>query len=197
MIRRKMLVCMLLAGVFILVACAKKGDTGFVEPVKLGTGEYLDVELHQEMHGNATPEETASNAKEKRTCIDAWVNEKGRCVIRYDQELLKAKYDKVVSTLTDAIKTSKARVDVNYECTEVVYHIEKDTTMMDWMWSFIKIGPGCMYIQLLAGVKSEDIKITVRYIYEPTNTEMCVIESSEGFSMTSEEWENMMQEMER
>lgn len=194
--RRKILVCLLLIGSLILVACSKKNDTmEFVGPVQLIQGEYYDVELAPSMHASSTPEKAAEKLKEKGKCEDAWINDAGHCVVRYGRDALIEEYYSALEVLERNIAQSKAKVTVNSDFTKIIYYISDNSTMEDWTGSFVVIGPSCPYLQLLSGVNYEDVDVTL--VYEPTNTEMYAFSIKDNGNITNEEWENMMQEMER
>jgi hypothetical protein len=169
----------------------------FISCVSLSGDETYDVEEPQSLHANKTAEENADYMKTSGKCVDAWVNDEGHCVVRYNKELLENQYNRTVAILQNQMNLSSVRVEVNYECTEVTYYVADGATISDWMGTFMVIGPVCLQMQLFSGVTYENLDVLLKIIYEPTGAEMYNVSLESGVTITEEDWSEKLREMQK
>jgi hypothetical protein len=172
-----------------------KDKAPFIACVSLSGDETYDVEEPQSLHANKTAEENADYMKTSGKCVDAWVNDEGHCVVRYNQELLESQYNRTVAILQNQMNLSSVRVEVNYECTEVTYYVTDTVSISDWMGTFMVIGLKCLQIQLYSGVSYENLDVLLKIVYEPTGAEMYNVSLNNGVTITEEDWSERLQEM--
>ena len=80
-----------------LVGCSFSEDKGDYMPyLKLKRGKTVNIEFSLGAHAGQTAEEAGQMMKDQKRCVDAWVNEEGRCVLKFNREQLKAEYDSTV-----------------------------------------------------------------------------------------------------
>ena len=79
-----------------LVGCSFAKDEGdYIPCLKIKRGKTANIELSLETHAGSGAAETAQAMKDEKRCVDAWVNEEGRCVVKFNRDQLKEEYDKV------------------------------------------------------------------------------------------------------
>lgn len=88
---RTILCIMLLAGGSFT---EEKGE--YMSCLKLKRGKTVNIEIAPGTHAKQTAEEAGRMMKDQKRCVDAWVNEEGRCVLKFNREQLKAEYDSTV-----------------------------------------------------------------------------------------------------
>ena len=136
--------------------------------------------------------------KEEKRCVDAWVNEEGRCVVKFNRDQLKEEYDKVVNDIKTTIKYASKPVDVNYDCNEIIYYVDDSTEFMDFAYAHVTLTGGCMLIQAYAGIPHDERKLTLKFIYQSTGEvmfELHITNDNSDASLTKEEFEEKLEEM--
>ncbi len=190
-----------------------ENDAKYIPCISLDNNETYEVESPgQYLHANQTAEEAATDMKASGNCLDAWVNDSGNCVVRYNQELLEKQYNHTVERLDEWIEKSSVRVEVNYDCNEVKYYVTSTSEFSD-LNTFTAIGPLCIHMQLLSGIQCENTMCYLKIIYEPTGEEMFNLtvneksaatntnaQENDGFSgteLTEEEFEEKLNTMKK
>ena len=83
-----------------LVGCSFAKDEGdYIPCLKIKRGKTANIELSLETHAGSGAAEKAQAMKDEKRCVDAWVNEEGRCVVKFNRDQLKEEYDKVVNDI--------------------------------------------------------------------------------------------------
>lgn len=91
-----------------LVGCSFAKDEGdYIPCLKIKRGKTANIELSLETHAGSGAAETAQAMKDEKRCVDAWVNEEGRCVVKFNRDQLKEEYDKVVNDIKNNDKVCK------------------------------------------------------------------------------------------
>ncbi len=174
----------------------EKGD--YMPCLKLKRGKTVNIELSLGTHAGSTAEETAQTMKDQKRCEDAWVNEDGRCVVKFNRDQLNAEYDKVVADMKTTIKYAGKPVEVNYDCNEITYYADDSTKLMDFAYAHVTLTGGCMIIQAFAGIPHDERELTVKFIYQSTGEvmfELHITNDNSDVSVTEEEFEKKLEEM--
>ena len=148
-----------------------ENDTKYIPCVSLKMCEMYAVEYLPSVHGGSTAADEAARWRNSDRCIGAFVNDEGHFVVVYDKELLEKEYNNSVQTLERFIEQSSLRIEVNYDCDEIIYYVDNTTDITD-LYDLVAIGPACFCIQQLSGTIYDDAKLHLKIIYEPTNEEM-------------------------
>ena len=136
-----------------LAGCSFVEDKGDYMPcLKLKRGKTVNIEFSSGSHAGQTAEEAGQMMKDQKRCVDAWVNEEGRCVLKFNQDQLKAEYDKTVGDIKTAIKQADKPVEVNYDCNEITYYVDDSTELMDFSYTHVVLVGECKLIQAYAGI---------------------------------------------
>ena len=106
-----------------LAGCSFVEDKGDYMPcLKLKRGKTVNIEFAPGTYAKQTAEEAGQMMKDQKRCEDAWVNEEGRCVLKFNRDQLKAEYDKTVGDIKTAIKYAGKPVEVSCHFCEEHYH---------------------------------------------------------------------------
>ena len=129
----------------------------------------------------------------QKRCVDAWVNEEGRCVVKFNRDQLKEEYDKVVNDIKTTIKYASKPVDVNYDCNgklSIMWMIQQ--SLWTFAYAHVTLTGGCMLIQAYAGIPHDERKLTLKFIYQSTGEvmfELHITNDNSDASLTKEEFE--------
>lgn len=181
------------------MGCSFAKDEGdYIPCLKIKRGKTANIELSLETHAGSGAAETAQAMKDEKRCVDAWVNEEGRCVVKFNRDQLKEEYDKVVNDIKTTIKYASKPVDVNYDCNEIIYYVDDSTEFMDFAYAHVTLTGGCMLIQAYAGIPHDERKLTLKFIYQSTGEvmfELHITNDNSDASLTKEEFEEKLEEM--
>ena len=87
-----------------LAGCSFVEDKGDYMPcLKLKRGKTVNIEFPLGWHAGQTAEEVGQMMKDQKRCVDAWVNEEGRCVLKFIRDQIKAVYDCTVDLIITSI----------------------------------------------------------------------------------------------
>ena len=182
-----------------LAGCSFVEDKGDYMPyLKLKRGKTVNIEFSLGWHAGQTAEEAGQMMKDQKRCVDAWVNEEGRCVLKFNREQLKAEYDKTVGDIKTAIKQADKPVEVNYDCNEITYYADDSTELMDFAYTHVVLVGACKAIQAYAGIPYDERELTIKFIYQPTGEVMFDLHISKDnpkASVEEEEFEEKLKEM--
>ena len=182
-----------------LVGCSFVEDKGDYMPcLKLKRGKTVNIEFAPGTYAKQTAEEAGQMMKDQKRCVDAWVNEEGRCVLKFNRDQLKAEYDSTVDLIKTTIKYASKPVDVNYDCNEIIYYVDDSTEFMDFAYAHVTLTGGCMLIQAYAGIPHDERKLTLKFIYQSTGEvmfELHITNDNSDASLTKEEFEEKLEEM--
>lgn len=182
-----------------LAGCSFVEDKGDYMPcLKLKRGKTVNIEFAPGTYAKQTAEEAGQMMKDQKRCVDAWVNEEGRCVVKFNRDQLKEEYDKVVNDIKTTIKYASKPVDVNYDCNEIIYYVDDSTEFMDFAYAHVTLTGGCMLIQAYAGIPHDERKLTLKFIYQSTGEvmfELHITNDNSDASLTKEEFEEKLEEM--
>ena len=182
-----------------LAGCSFVEDKGDYMPcLKLKRGKTVNIEFSSGSHAGQTAEEAGQMMKDQKRCVDAWVNEEGRCVLKFNQDQLKAEYDKTVGDIKTAIKQADKPVEVNYDCNEITYYVDDSTELMDFSYTHVVLVGECKLIQAYAGIPYDERELTIKFIYQPTGEVMFDLHISKDnpkASVEEEEFKEKLKEM--
>ena len=182
-----------------LAGCSFVEDKGDYMPcLKLKRGKTVNIEFAPGTYAKQTAEEAGQMMKDQKRCVDAWVNEEGRCVLKFNRDQLKAEYDSTVDLIKTTIKYASKPVDVNYDCNEIIYYVDGSTEFMDFAYAHVTLTGGCMLIQAYAGIPHDERKLTLKFIYQSTGEvmfELHITNDNSDASLTKEEFEEKLEEM--
>ena len=136
--------------------------------------------------------------EDQKRCVDAWVNEEGRCVLKFNRDQLKAEYDSTVDLIKTTIKYAGKPVEVNYDCNEITYYADDSTELMDLAYTHVVLVGACMTIQAYAGIPNDEREITIKFIYQPTGEVMFdqhISKDNPKASVEEEEFKERLEEM--
>ena len=174
----------------------EKGD--YMPCLKLKSGKKVNIEFSLGWHAGQTAEEAGQMMKDQKRCVDAWVNEEGRCVLKFNRDQLKAEYDSTVDLIKTTIKYAGKPVEVNYDCNEITYYADDSTELMDFAYTHVVLVGACKAIQAFAGIPHDERELTVKFIYQPTGEvmfELHITNDNSDVSVTEEEFEKKLEEM--
>ncbi len=182
-----------------LMGCSFSEDKGDYMPyLKLKRGKTVNIEFSLGAHAGQTAEEAGQMMKDQKRCEDAWVNEEGRCVLKFNRDQLKAEYDKTVGDIKTAIKYAGKPVEVNYDCNEITYYVDDSTELMDFSYTHVVLVGECKLIQAYAGIPYDERELTIKFIYQPTGEVMFDLHISKDnpkASVEEEEFKEKLKEM--
>ena len=182
-----------------LVGCSFAKDEGdYIPCLKIKRGKTANIELSLETHAGSGAAETAQAMKDEKRCVDAWVNEEGRCVVKFNRDQLKEEYDKVVNDIKTTIKYAGKPVEVNYDCNEITYYVDDSTELMDFAYTHVALAGACLTIQAYAGIPYDGRELTIKFIYQPTGEVMFdqhISKDNPKASVEEEEFEEKLKEM--
>ena len=182
-----------------LVGCSFVDDKGdYMSCLKLKRGKTVNIEFAPGTYAKQTAEEAGQMMKDQKRCVDAWVNEEGRCVLKFNRDQLKAEYDSTVDLIKTTIKYAGKPVEVNYDCNEITYYVDDSTEFMDFAYAHVTLTGGCMLIQAYAGIPHDERKLTLKFIYQSTGEvmfELHITNDNSDASLTKEEFEEKLEEM--
>lgn len=70
-----------------LAGCSFVEDKGDYMPcLKLKRGKTVNIEFAPGTYAKQTAEEAGQMMKDQKRCVDAWVNEEGRCVLKFNRD---------------------------------------------------------------------------------------------------------------
>lgn len=182
-----------------LVGCSFVEDKGDYMPcLKLKRGKTVNIEFPLGWHAGQTAEEAGQMMKDQKRCVDAWVNEEGRCVLKFNRDQLKAEYDSTVDLIKTTIKYAGKPVEVNYDCNEIIYYADDSTELMDFAYTHVVLVGACMTIQAYAGIPNDERELTIKFIYQPTGEvifDKHISKDNPKASVEEEEFEEKLKEM--
>ena len=182
-----------------LAGCSFVEDKGDYMPcLKLKRGKTVNIEFPLGWHAGQTAEEVGQMMKDQKRCVDAWVNEEGRCVLKFNRDQLKAEYDSTVDLIKTTIKYAGKPVEVNYDCNEISYYADDSTELMDLAYTHVVLVGACMTIQAYAGIPNDEREITIKFIYQPTGEVMFdqhISKDNPKASVEEEEFKERLEEM--
>ena len=182
-----------------LAGCSFVEDKGDYMPcLKLKRGKTVNIEFSSGSHAGQTAEEAGQMMKDQKRCVDAWVNEEGRCVLKFNRDQLKAEYDSTVDLIKTTIKYAGKPVEVNYDCNEITYYADDSTELMDFAYTHVVLVGACMTIQAYAGIPNDEREITIKFIYQPTGEVMFdqhISKDNPKASVEEEEFKERLEEM--
>lgn len=182
-----------------LAGCSFVEDKGDYMPcLKLKRGKTVNIEFPLGWHAGQTAEEVGQMMKNQKRCVDAWVNEEGRCVLKFNRDQLKAEYDSTVDLIKTTIKYAGKPVEVNYDCNEITYYADDSTELMDLAYTHVVLVGACMTIQAYAGIPNDEREITIKFIYQPTGEVMFdqhISKDNPKASVEEEEFKERLEEM--
>ena len=182
-----------------LAGCSFVEDKGDYMPcLKLKRGKTVNIEFSLGWHAGQTAEEAGQMMKDQKRCVDAWVNEEGRCVLKFNRDQLKAEYDSTVDLIKTTIKYAGKPVEVNYDCNEITYYADDSTELMDFAYTHVALVGECKLIQAYAGIPYDEREITIKFIYQPTGEVMFdqhISKDNPKASVEEEEFKERLEEM--
>lgn len=185
--------------IMLLAGCSFTEEKGeYMSCLKLKRGKTVNIEFSLGAHAGQTAEEAGQMMKDQKRCEDAWVNEEGRCVLKFNRDQLKAEYDKTVGDIKTEIKQADKPVEVNYDCNEITYYVDDSTELMDFAYTHVALVGACKAIQAYAGIPYDERELTIKFIYQPTGEVMFdqhISEDNRKASVTEEEFEKKLEEM--
>ena len=149
-------------------------------------------------YAKQTAEEAGQMMKDQKRCVDAWVNEEGRCVLKFNRDQLKAEYDSTVDLIKTTIKYAGKPVKVNYDCNEITYYVDDSTELMDFAYTHVALAGACLTIQAYAGIPYDGRELTIKFIYQPTGEVMFdqhISKDNPKASVEEEEFKERLEEM--
>ena len=164
----------------------------------LKDGETMDVILLPSLYASNSASYTVMYVKWHEQCVDAWLNEDGMPVVRYDRETLKQEYERVYDILMREVNNSendKIKMKVSYDYSELYMYISDGADIENFAWSGMVAPRACLNLRLLQGLSPEEATVEVIYIYEPNGKELLRIdEKTHDFHMNQEQWEKLLEE---
>ena len=182
---------------------SKEKEPEYLPCPVLKDGETMDVIQPSSLHPRWSASYTAMFEKREGRCVDAWVNEDGMLVVRYDRETLEQEYKRVYDILMTEIDVSntskdfsKIKMKVSYDYSEIYMYVSADADINDFGSSVMVAPIACVYLRLLQGLSLEEaIMVELIYIYEPTGKEMLRIgERTDDFHMNQDDWQKLLEE---
>ena len=187
---------------FALQKNSKEKEPEYLPCPVLKEGETMDVIIPSSLHDGRSANYTAMKNKREGRCVDAWVNEKGELVKRYDRETLEQEYKRsydILMTEIDVSNTSKdfskIKMKVSYDYSEIYMYVSDDADINDFGSSVMVAPRACLNLRLLQGLSPEEATVAVIYIYEPTGKELLRIdEKTDNFHMNQDDWQKLLEE---
>ena len=164
----------------------------------LEEGETMDVIVPFSLHESRSAYSTALYLKREGRCVDAWVNEDGMLVERYDRETLEKEYKRLYDILMNEVngsKNCKIEIKVSYDYSQLYMYVRDDADINDFAMYGMVAPRACLNLRLLQGLSIEEATVEVIYIYEPNGKELLrVDEKTHDFHMNQEQWEKLLEE---
>ena len=177
---------------------SKEKEAEYLPCPVLKDGETMDVIVPPSMHPRWSASYTAMREKWDGRCVDAWVNEDGLLVVKYDRETLEKEYMRSYDILMREINGSendKIKLKVSYDYSELYMYVKDDADIEDFGSSVMVAPITCLNLRLLQGLSPEEATIDVIYIYEPTGKKLLRIdEKTDNFHMNQDDWQQLLEE---
>ena len=177
---------------------SKEKEAEYLPCPVLKEGETMDVILPSSLHERRSAYSATLYLKREGRCVDAWVNEDGKLVVRYDRETLEQEYKSYYDTLITEVNSSendKIKLKVSYDYSEIYMYVSDGADIENFAWSGMVVPRVCIYLRLLQGLSPEEATVEVIYIYEPTGKELLrVDEKTDGFHMNQDDWQKLLEE---
>ena len=177
---------------------SKEKEPKYLPCPVLKDGETMDVILPSSLHERRSAYSATLYLKREGRCVDAWVNEDGKLVVRYDRETLEQEYKSYYDTLITEVNSSendKIKLKVSYDYSELYMYVKDDADIEDFGSSVMVAPITCLNLRLLQGLSPEEATIDVIYIYEPTGKKLLRIdEKTDNFHMNQDDWQQLLEE---
>ena len=202
--KKKKILCIILflvvaSGITIFFVLEKKPQ--YLPCPVLEEGETIDVIQPSSLYDGWSAYYAARYLKREGQCVDAWVNEDGELVVRYDRETLEKEYKRSYDILMTEVngsytyENSKIKMKVSYDYSELYMYVSDDADIEDFAITGMAAPRACLNLRLLQGLSIEEATVTVIYIYEPNGKEILrVDEKTNDFHMNQEQWEKLLEE---
>ena len=141
---------------------SKEDEPEYLPCPVLEDGETVDIIFPAFTHAGWSASRTARFEKREGRCVDAWVNEDGMLVERYDRETLEQEYERLYGILManiDASNTSDSsniKKKVTYDYSEIYMYVSDDADLNDFLSTVLQAPTVCKHLRLLLGLSVDE-----------------------------------------